>query len=59
MYGVSETARQLKKSAQTIRVWADRGKIEVIRTASGQRLFTGDAIERKRHEQSMLATEAD
>jgi excisionase family DNA binding protein len=48
---VSEAARALNKSAQTIRDWADRGKLPAIRMRNGQRLFTGENVERARQEQ--------
>jgi excisionase family DNA binding protein len=47
---VSEAARRLKVSAQTVRDWADRGKLPVMRTAGGQRIFQRDDIERARQE---------
>ena len=50
---VSEAARRLKVSAQTVRDWADRGKLPAMRTAGGQRIFQRDDIERARQERQM------
>jgi excisionase family DNA binding protein len=43
---VSETARRLAKSAQTIRDWADSGKLPAVRTRTGQRIFRRGDVER-------------
>jgi excisionase family DNA binding protein len=48
--GVSATARRLDVSAQTVRDLADAGKLPVLRTASGQRLFEAADVERVRRE---------
>ena len=47
---VSEAARELDVAAQTIREWADRGKLPAIRTSGGQRLFQRADVERVRQE---------
>jgi excisionase family DNA binding protein len=43
---VSETARELKVSSQTVRDWADSGKLVAMRTAGGQRIFRAAEVER-------------
>jgi DNA-binding transcriptional MerR regulator len=48
VFTVSETARELKKAAQTIRDWSDSGKIRAKRTVGGTRIFTRAEIERVR-----------
>lgn len=52
---VSEAARQLKVSAQTVREWADHGKLPVMRTSSGQRIFLRTDVERLRAQRSEAA----
>jgi excisionase family DNA binding protein len=47
---VSEAARQLEVSAQTVRNLADRGTLPAMRTAGGQRLFRSADVERVRLE---------
>ena len=47
MLTVSETARELGLSAETVREWADRGKLAAIRTAGGMRLFRREDVERE------------
>jgi excisionase family DNA binding protein len=47
---VSEAARELKVAAETIRSWADRGRLPAMRTKSGQRIFQRADIERVRQE---------
>lgn len=47
---VSEAARELNVAAQTVRGWADRGKLPNMRTASGQRIFQRTDVERMREE---------
>lgn len=47
---VSEAARELEVSAQTVREWADKGKLPTIRTSSGQRIFQRVDVERVRLE---------
>lgn len=48
---VSEAARVLNKSAQTVRRYIDSGKLPARRTKSGQRIVGGLALERFRREQ--------
>jgi excisionase family DNA binding protein len=45
---VSEAARLLNVSGQTVREWADAGKLPVRRTAAGQRIFNREDIDRFR-----------
>ena len=47
---VSEAARALEVAGQTVRQWADTGKLAAQRTASGQRLFRKADVERLRRE---------
>jgi excisionase family DNA binding protein len=53
---VSEAAREFAVSAQTIRDWADRGKLPAMRTISGQRIFSRADIERVRQERLKAAS---
>jgi excisionase family DNA binding protein len=41
---ISEAARRIGVSVQTIRRWADAGKIPSLRTPSGRRVFTEEQI---------------
>jgi excisionase family DNA binding protein len=52
---VNEAARQLGVSAQTVRHWADRGKLAVMRTGSGQRLFDDADVEHLRRRREQIA----
>lgn len=54
----SETARELNVSAETIREWADQGKLSVRRTSSGQRIFERSDVERMRLERRSTQGEA-
>jgi excisionase family DNA binding protein len=45
---VSEAARVLGVSAQTVRSWADHGKLPAMRTSVGQRIFKRAVIARAR-----------
>ena len=45
---VSEVARELDIAAETVREWADSGKLPMRRTAGGIRVFERAAIERVR-----------
>ena len=47
---VSEAARALDVAAQTIRDWADRGKLPAMRTNGGQRIFHRSDVERVQQE---------
>jgi excisionase family DNA binding protein len=47
---VSEAARELDIAAQTVREWADRGKLPAMRTGGGQRIFQRADVERLRQE---------
>jgi predicted site-specific integrase-resolvase len=46
---VAETALELRRSAQTIRRWIRLGKLDVVRTPSGQLLIPIDALPRPEH----------
>ena len=52
---VNEAARRLGVSAQTVRHWADRGKLAVMRTGSGQRLFDDADVEQLRRKREQIA----
>lgn len=43
---ISQAARLLDISQNTLRAWADRGLVPVVRTPSGQRRFYLDDVER-------------
>lgn len=43
---VSEAARELGISTDTVKTWADCGKLPVQRTGSGARIFTREVIQR-------------
>ena len=47
---VSEAARELDVAAQTVREWADGGKLPTKLTAGGQRIFQRTDVERVREE---------
>ncbi len=47
----SEAARLCGVSADTIRLWARRGRLPSRRTEKGVRLFARDDVERLAHEQ--------
>jgi len=51
---VSEAARMLTKSENTIRTWERLGKIAAIKTESGTRIFRRDEVERVAAEQSRM-----
>ena len=46
LISVSEAARMLGRSSDQVRAYADAGRIPVIRTRSGQRLFKASDVER-------------
>jgi len=46
----SETARVLKMSAATVRIWCAKGKLHPIRTSCGLRLFDPREVEKVRRE---------
>lgn len=46
MCTVSEVARRFGKSPDTIRSWADAGKLPAVRTETGVRLFRREDVER-------------
>ncbi|GAB3687302.1 MerR family transcriptional regulator [Saccharopolyspora tripterygii] len=43
-YRISEFARQIGRSASTVRRWASEGRIEVERAPSDQRCFTEENV---------------
>ncbi len=47
---VSEAARALGVAGQTVRDWADNGKLPMKRTSGGQRIFQRADVERVRLE---------
>jgi len=49
-YTVSEAARVLNRSAQTVRRYIDSGKLPAQRTKTGQRIVGSLALERLRRE---------
>lgn len=59
LFKIAEAARMVGVSPSTLRLWETQELIEPVRTASGQRLFDGDRIERLkriawlRHEQGL------
>jgi excisionase family DNA binding protein len=54
----SEAARVLQVSAETIRIWADAGKVPCVRTDNGFRVFRREDIERVNAERRELAATA-
>ena len=42
---VSEAARELSKCSETVREWARRGRLPVIRTEGGLRIFRREDVE--------------
>lgn len=55
---VSEAARELDVAAETVRDWADRGKLPAQRTSGGVRIFQRADVERVRTERK-AATRGD
>lgn len=43
---IGETARMLEISIETLRVWADEGKIKHFKTTGGRRMFQRRDVER-------------
>ena len=56
---VSEAARMLNVAAQTVREWADRGKLPAQRTGTGQRIFERADIERAQRARHSGGKEAE
>jgi excisionase family DNA binding protein len=50
LLNISEAARRLGIHDNTLRQWADRGKVKHVRLMSGVRRFDPDEIERVRRE---------
>jgi excisionase family DNA binding protein len=46
LLSVSEASRELQVSTDTIRQWADTGKLPAMRTSGGQRIFRREDIAR-------------
>ncbi len=51
---VSEAARALGVASQTIRDWADAGKLPTMRTSGGQRIFTRADVERVQQKRRLV-----
>ena len=51
---VSEVARELGISVDTVRTYADCGKLPVQRTGSGARIFTRKAIDRAKADRAAV-----
>jgi len=49
LLAVSEAARQLGISPNTLRKWSDEGDIRTVRLPSGHRRFEPSEIQRTRH----------
>jgi excisionase family DNA binding protein len=47
---ISEAAKQLGVHPTTLRTWADRGKIAVVKLPSGYRRFEQSAVDRMKQE---------
>jgi excisionase family DNA binding protein len=56
---VSEASYALGVAAPTIRKWADRGQLRVLRTQSGQRIFLLADIEHLRQERAAAGVVVD
>ena len=56
---VSEAARELDVAAQTVREWADAGKLPVERTSGGMRLFRRQDVEHIGRERRRLRGEGE
>jgi putative resolvase len=50
---VSKAAARLGVHADTLRAWADKGLVGVVRTPTGYRRFEPDEIERVREEMGL------
>lgn len=50
---ISQAAKLLGIHADTLRAWADKGMVPVIRTPTGYRRFEPEAIERVREEMGL------
>ena len=55
---VSEAARELNVAIDTVRDWADRGRLPVQRTAGGLRIFRRADVERVQLERQIAARDA-
>ncbi len=54
---VSEAARECGVAAQTIREWADNGKLPAQRTGSGARIFSRDDVDRVKADRAAATVE--
>lgn len=50
---ISQAAKRLGIHADTLRAWADKGMVPVIRTPTGYRRFDPDVIERVREDMGL------
>ena len=50
---IGQAAARLGVSIATLRAWADKGWIKVVRLPSGFRRFTVEEVERKRREMGL------
>lgn len=53
LLSITEAAELLDVHYQTLRAWADAGKVPVVRLPSGYRRFEPEVIERVRREMGM------
>lgn len=56
LLSITEAANLLDVHYQTLRAWADTGKVPVVRLPSGYRRFEPEVIERVRREMGMTET---
>ncbi|MGI8552349.1 MAG: MerR family DNA-binding transcriptional regulator [Dehalococcoidia bacterium] len=55
---ISEAAKRLGVSTNTMRAWADRGLVPVVKLPSGHRRFEVSAMEQKRKDMGFTEREA-
>ena len=53
LLSITQAAERLGVHYQTLRAWADKGLVPVVRLPSGYRRFDPDAIERVRREMGL------
>jgi excisionase family DNA binding protein len=56
---ITQAAERLGVHYQTLRAWADAGKVPMVRLESGYRRFDPDAIERVRNAMGYDASDAE
>ena len=59
LLSISEAASQLGVSTNTLRRWADRGLIKVVRLPSGYRRFTPAEVRRLHHEMGLGSVQGE